>query len=99
MKIHEFSTATKFSHSKPMTDTVGTAYCIAPEVISGGYGSKCDEWTIGVCMYMLLTGSPPFDGESDREILKNVRTGKFSLEGSEFKKFSSEAMDLLKQLL
>jgi serine/threonine protein kinase len=50
-------------------------------------------------MYMLLTGNPPFDGETDKEVLRNVRSGKFSLEGAEFENISEEAMDLLKQLL
>lgn len=78
-----------------MTETVGTAYCIAPEVLTGGYGMKCDEWSVGVCMYIMLTGNPPFDGESDREILKNVREGRYTLEGSEFENLSPEAIDLL----
>lgn len=50
-------------------------------------------------MYIMLTGNPPFDGESDREVLKNVRTGRYSLEGSEFENISAEAMDLMKSLL
>ena len=88
IKIHEFSTSTKFSLDKPMKDVVGTAYCIAPEVLEGGYGQKCDEWSVGVCMYIMLTGNPPFNGENDREILKNVRTGAFSLEGADFANIS-----------
>mmetsp|Transcript_19165 Transcript_19165/g.18298 ORF Transcript_19165/g.18298 Transcript_19165/m.18298 type:complete len:237 (+) Transcript_19165:401-1111(+) len=99
IKVHDYGLATKFSLDKPMTDTVGTAYCIAPEVISGGYGQKCDEWSIGVCMYIILTGNPPFDGESDMEILQNVKRGKYTLEGSEFEHLSEEAMDLLTKLM
>mmetsp|Transcript_48260 Transcript_48260/g.35443 ORF Transcript_48260/g.35443 Transcript_48260/m.35443 type:complete len:116 (+) Transcript_48260:505-852(+) len=64
-KVSDFSLATRFSLDKPLTETVGTAYCIAPEVIMGGYGQKCDEWSVGVCMYIMLTGMPPFDGDSD----------------------------------
>lgn len=99
IKVYDFSTATKFTNERPLTDTVGTPYCMAPEILSGGYGQKCDEWTVGVVMYMLLTGNPPFDGETDKEVLRNVRQGKFSLEGSEFENLSEDAMDLLKQLL
>jgi calcium-dependent protein kinase len=65
VKVHEFSTSTKTISEKLLTEKVGTAYCIAPEVLSGGYGLKCDEWSIGVCMYIMLTGVPPFDGETD----------------------------------
>ena len=38
------------------------AYYISPEVIKGVYDEKCDIWSIGVMLYILVTGVPPFDG-------------------------------------
>ena len=37
------------------------------------YDSKCDIWSIGVIMFILLIGSPPFNGNSDREIYRNIK--------------------------
>jgi calcium-dependent protein kinase len=45
---------------------------MAPEVIVGEYSQACDIWSLGVILYILLTGIPPFDGNSDAEILDNV---------------------------
>jgi len=50
-------------------DIVGTAYYIAPEVMKKQYDYKCDVWSCGVMMYILLSGKPPFDGKNDEEIL------------------------------
>jgi calcium-dependent protein kinase len=55
-----------------MRHTYGTAYYIAPEVLDGKYTEKCDLWSIGVILYIMLSGRPPFKGQNDREILKKV---------------------------
>jgi len=48
---------------------------MAPEVIDGNYDEKCDIWSCGVILYILLCGYPPFNGSSDKEIMKKVKAG------------------------
>lgn len=72
---------------------------VAPEVLSGKYDEKCDEWSAGVILYVLLTGYPPFQGRTQAEILKSVREGVFSKEIIEYQILSSEAKDLINGLL
>lgn len=82
-----------------MTERLGTAYYIAPEVINKNYSEKCDLWSVGVILYVLLSGTPPFPGNTDKEILKRVTKGAFDFNGSEWNAISDEAKDLINQLL
>lgn len=41
------------------------------------YNEKCDLWSCGVILYILLCGYPPFTGKSEVQIIENVKKGKF----------------------
>jgi calcium-dependent protein kinase len=82
-----------------MSQIYGTAYYIAPEILKSDYTEKCDVWSIGVILYVLLCGKPPFYGDDDKEILNSVKLGTYSLTGPDWKNISSEAKDLVKRML
>ena len=69
----------KRKNHKYLIDLVGTPHYIAPEVLISEYDEKCDLWSVGVLMYILLVNIPPFDGKDHYEIIKNVKAGIFDL--------------------
>lgn len=61
---------------------IGTSYYIAPEVLQLDYDERCDIWSAGVILYILVTAAPPFDGQNDREIMENVKKMKFTFDSN-----------------
>jgi len=99
VKIIDFGTALFFSKDTEINETLGTPYYVAPEVLLGNYTEKCDIKSIGVIMYILLCGSPPFNGKSDEEIMNAVKKGAYSFKNKVWESISPEAKDLIKQML
>ncbi|CAD8048770.1 unnamed protein product [Paramecium sonneborni] len=75
----------------------GTAYYVAPEVLDGLYDYKCDVWSAGVVLYVILCGYPPFYGENEKEILIEIKSGTLQFEGDEWQGISQEIKDFIKQ--
>jgi calcium-dependent protein kinase len=99
IKIIDFGTAKIFSKNKNEQAVVGSSYYIAPEVLKKDYNEKCDTWSAGVLLYMLLVGKAPFDGESDDEIVKKIQIGEFNSEHYKLRASSKEIQDLVRKLL
>lgn len=78
---------------------IGTSYYIAPEVLQLDYDERCDIWSAGVILYILVTAAPPFDGQNDREIMENVKKMKFTFDIPEAKHLSEDVKDLIKRIL
>ena len=52
-----------------------------------------------MCMYIMLSGYPPFDGQSDPDVLRAVKNGRFSFPSPEWDNISYESKDLITKLL
>ena len=84
---------------KRLKSKVGTLYYISPEIIKGNYDEKCDIWACGVILYILLTGNPPFSGNTDKEVYNSITQIKYDFDKEKWKNISKYARDLIKNML
>uniref|UniRef100_A0A8C7VBV4 non-specific serine/threonine protein kinase n=1 Tax=Oryzias sinensis TaxID=183150 RepID=A0A8C7VBV4_9TELE len=76
--------------------TVGTPDYIAPEVfMQTGYNKLCDWWSLGVIMYEMLIGYPPFCSETPQETYRKVMNWKETLVFPPEVPISEKAKDLI----
>lgn len=81
-----------------MSESCGTLYCIAPEVLKKSYTRKADLWSVGVIAYMLLFGRPPFQG-NQFEMQLRTRQGLLSFPQGAVGDVSAVGLAFLKALL
>ena len=99
VKIIDFGTAKIFEKNKKEKDVVGSSYYIAPEVLQQNYNEKCDTWSVGVILYMMLVGRAPFDGKDDEEIILKINSADYNSKEPKLMKHSPEVRDLVSKLL
>ena len=94
IKIIDIGTAKIFDKNKKEKDVV-----IAPEVLKQNYNEKCDTWSVGVILYMMLVGRAPFDGKDDEEIICKINSAEYNSKEPKLLKHSPEVRDLVSKLL
>jgi len=77
-----------------------TVVILAPEILSrGNYDHQSDMWSVGVITYLLLSGSLPFMGRTQRQLFRCIVTGEYDFPDEQWTRVSKEAKDLVKKLL
>ena len=99
VKMIDFGGAKVFEKSNLENEVFGSNLYIAPEVLKRKYNEKCDTWSVGVLLHLLLVGRAPFEGGNITDTLNKIRKGKFNTNDEIFLKSSEEVQDLIKQLL
>lgn len=104
LKMIDFGLSKHFEYGDVHEEQVGSAYTVAPEVIRGSYDERCDNWSLGVITYLLLSGDTPFGGAGEpkpmSEVRKDILQANYVFEPEEiWETVSQEAIDFIQSLL
>ena len=100
LKLIDFGCSKIFTqYRRTFEDTIGTLVYCSPEVLKNNYNQKCDIWSCGVIMYILLCGRYPFYGSTEEEITRKILIGNFNFDDKHFDNVSENAKDLIRKCL
>uniref|UniRef100_A0A023FQH7 non-specific serine/threonine protein kinase n=1 Tax=Amblyomma cajennense TaxID=34607 RepID=A0A023FQH7_AMBCJ len=104
LKLTDFGFAKETTNFNSLQTPCYTPYYVAPEVLGPErYDKSCDMWSLGVIMYILLCGFPPFYSNHGLAISpgmkKRIRAGQYDFPNPEWKNVSQDAKDLIRGLL
>ena len=98
IKIIDFNISTKKS-GLILKGISGTTNYMAPEVLRGVYDEKCDIWSSGVILYLMISRALPFPSRYSEETKIAIAIGKFSFPGNLFGNISSACKDFISKLM
>lgn len=100
VKIADFGFAKKCQKPRSLTTQCGTPGYVAPEILEGvAYDTKADMWSVGVILYILLGGYPPFLESNQKELFRKIKAGEYEFHDEYWGPVSQDAKDLISSLL
>ena len=100
VKIADFGFAKKVIEESSLTTQCGTPGYVAPEILEGTpYDQRADMWSVGVILYILLGGYPPFIESTQRDLFRKIRRGDYEFHEEYWGTVSTEAKELISSLL
>jgi len=101
VKITDFGLSKAFDEQTQVMQTpCGTPGYIAPEVlVMKGYDKQCDVWSLGVIVYILLCGFPPFYADNDAQLFEKIKRGEYEFLRPYWDPISDSAKDFIRQML
>ncbi|CAL8466924.1 g6460 [Coccomyxa elongata] len=99
LKLCDFGLSSYWKPGDRLQSIVGSCYYVAPEVLRRDYGVEADMWSLGVMLYILLSGLPPFWGDKEEDIFRMVLKADLDFQTPPWPSISQAAKDCVRQLL
>jgi len=118
LKLIDFGLATRIvgeGKTRKLMQMCGTCYYVAPEIIGlkngaickgDGYAQEVDIWALGVLIYMLVSGMPPFNGKTHADVIWSVANFKYcddpladAFVGPRWENVSPQCKDLIRRCM
>ena len=96
LKLIDFGLAT---YCNKDVYTVGTPYYMSPEIIEGNFCLESDIWSVGVIVYLMLTGLYPFDVKEEGDLFEKIKKNEIDLSPLEESNASEESKDFIQKCL
>lgn len=79
LKLGDFGLACSWRSGHTMNERCGTIHYLAPEMLAGQRyeGPEIDIWSLGVCLYVMVRGIYPFNGNNDLELIRRIKMGAY----------------------
>lgn len=102
-KLTDFGLSRFVGESRFMHTMCGTPLYVAPEVLqslgTGGYTSAVDIWSLGVILYLMLSGSIPFPCTTDTALFAAIKAGAYAFPAPQWDGVSAAAIDLVRRMM
>ena len=100
LKIVDFGFARNLDTDQLASTTCGTPGYVAPEVLmQQPYGQECDYWSIGVIVFIMLSGAPPFYHDDNIQLFEQIKNCQYDFSDESWQYVSKEAKDFISRIL
>lgn len=101
VKLTDFGLSAKMQPDQLLYAALGTPLFVAPEILIGqGYDCSCDMWSLGVVIYIVLCGYPPFPFyEGPENLITAIVNGRYDFPSGEWDHVSQDAKDVVRRML